>query len=451
MPLDLNGPPCDENGQSPLSSPPPPFPEPHNELNMGNCGWSSSSASPYLSSYSPSPPPPRPLPPLPPKTPTPSPPPLPFHCLLHPPPQLPHETRPQHRTPPASPPGLDIASSPSSPPPEFLSPLRLMHDDDDNNGDVVSSSSSSRSPSPLASSPPYSPDDDFYYDPDSIVPFSPIPMDASDINNHHRPEPDTPNPPYDPDYARVVHQYSFASRLNILKRWRYYYPNARQFPPESAMDLPPSLTSNGVRPIDLVVPSLLRHVLTHPNPDPSHRMCPVYHPNPEYVQTRLEERLDLDDAIHTRLEERLDLDDAIHVLRNHAEGQPLLPPGHPGLPPPPMMAAAGHPAHGVMGGAFPPHHPAMIVGGPPHMDGAHLVSTFELKHACFLCVTTVVRGNMWTIGIPIWFVSAAVEAVCSSRRSLDCDHVSLLVASEEVTDCPGLSGSQFERNDPPFK
>ncbi|RUS71293.1 hypothetical protein EGW08_020950, partial [Elysia chlorotica] len=82
----------------------------------------------------------------------------------------------------------------------------------------------------------------------------------------------------------------------------------------------------------------------------------------------------------TRLEERLDLDDAIHVLRNHAEGQPILPPGHPGLAHPAMMpgGAASHPAHGVMGGAYPPHAPPhappMMVGGPPHLEGSHMGS-----------------------------------------------------------------------------
>ncbi|GFS27889.1 transcription factor 4 [Elysia marginata] len=80
----------------------------------------------------------------------------------------------------------------------------------------------------------------------------------------------------------------------------------------------------------------------------------------------------------TRFEERLDLDDAIHVLRNHAEGQPPLPPGHPGHPHPPMMAGGG--AHGVMGGAYPQHAPPMMVSGPPHLEGSHLVSTFLLTH-----------------------------------------------------------------------
>ncbi|BFZ14062.1 hypothetical protein BsWGS_17101 [Bradybaena similaris] len=68
----------------------------------------------------------------------------------------------------------------------------------------------------------------------------------------------------------------------------------------------------------------------------------------------------------SRMEERLDLDDAIHVLRTHAEGQPLLS-GHPGLPPP-MMAAAGQSA-GVMG--IMPYPAAMMVG---HLDAPHLGS-----------------------------------------------------------------------------
>ncbi|CAG5121462.1 unnamed protein product, partial [Candidula unifasciata] len=66
----------------------------------------------------------------------------------------------------------------------------------------------------------------------------------------------------------------------------------------------------------------------------------------------------------SRMEERLDLDDAIHVLRTHAEGQPLLS-AHPGLPPP-MMAVGGQPT-GVMGGL--PYPAAMMVG---HLDASHM-------------------------------------------------------------------------------
>ncbi|XP_059159599.1 transcription factor 4-like isoform X3 [Physella acuta] len=56
-----------------------------------------------------------------------------------------------------------------------------------------------------------------------------------------------------------------------------------------------------------------------------------------------------------RIEERLDLDDAIHVLRTHAEGQPPLPPGHPGLPPP-MLPTGAHPPLGSLG----PYPPGMM-------------------------------------------------------------------------------------------
>ncbi|CAG5116356.1 unnamed protein product, partial [Candidula unifasciata] len=67
----------------------------------------------------------------------------------------------------------------------------------------------------------------------------------------------------------------------------------------------------------------------------------------------------------SRMEERLDLDDAIHVLRTHAEGQPFLPGGHPGLPPP--MLPSGHPV-GVLG-AMSSYPGGMMVG---HLDAPHL-------------------------------------------------------------------------------
>ncbi|CAL1533186.1 unnamed protein product [Lymnaea stagnalis] len=64
----------------------------------------------------------------------------------------------------------------------------------------------------------------------------------------------------------------------------------------------------------------------------------------------------------SRMEERLDLDDAIHVLRNHAEGQPLLS-GH--LPP--QLMPTGPP--GVMG-PMGPYAPGMM----SHIDTAHMGS-----------------------------------------------------------------------------
>ncbi|KAK0040929.1 transcription factor 12-like isoform X5, partial [Biomphalaria pfeifferi] len=67
----------------------------------------------------------------------------------------------------------------------------------------------------------------------------------------------------------------------------------------------------------------------------------------------------------SRMEERLDLDDAIHVLRNHAEGQPLIP-GH---LPPQLMPTGPHPP-GVMG---PISYASMMVNhlDSPHMGGHH--------------------------------------------------------------------------------
>uniref|UniRef100_A0A2C9JGF9 BHLH domain-containing protein n=1 Tax=Biomphalaria glabrata TaxID=6526 RepID=A0A2C9JGF9_BIOGL len=67
----------------------------------------------------------------------------------------------------------------------------------------------------------------------------------------------------------------------------------------------------------------------------------------------------------SRMEERLDLDDAIHVLRNHAEGQPLIP-GH---LPPQLMPTGPHPP-GVMG---PISFASMMVNhlDSPHMGGHH--------------------------------------------------------------------------------
>ncbi|BFZ25693.1 hypothetical protein BsWGS_28731 [Bradybaena similaris] len=67
----------------------------------------------------------------------------------------------------------------------------------------------------------------------------------------------------------------------------------------------------------------------------------------------------------SRMEERLDLDDAIHVLRTHAEGQPFLPAGHPGLPP--SMLPAGHPVNVL--GAMGSYAGGMMVG---HLDAPHL-------------------------------------------------------------------------------
>ncbi|XP_012944953.1 transcription factor 12 [Aplysia californica] len=80
----------------------------------------------------------------------------------------------------------------------------------------------------------------------------------------------------------------------------------------------------------------------------------------------------------SRMEERLDLDDAIHVLRTHAEGQPLLPQGHPGLPPAALMGA-GHPgAAPGMAAAMGAYPPGMMVGPPldaaSHMPGHHGMS-----------------------------------------------------------------------------
>lgn len=72
----------------------------------------------------------------------------------------------------------------------------------------------------------------------------------------------------------------------------------------------------------------------------------------------------------TRMEERLDLDDAIHVLRTHAEGQPLLPQGH--LPP--AMMGSGHQGMGPMGG----YPPGMMVvpplDQPSHLPPHHAMS-----------------------------------------------------------------------------
>ena len=77
----------------------------------------------------------------------------------------------------------------------------------------------------------------------------------------------------------------------------------------------------------------------------------------------------------TRMEERLDLDDAIHVLRTHAEGQPLLPgQGHPGLPPSMIGGPPGHPAAAPGLGGMGTYPPGMIVGGAPHDGSSHLVS-----------------------------------------------------------------------------
>lgn len=77
----------------------------------------------------------------------------------------------------------------------------------------------------------------------------------------------------------------------------------------------------------------------------------------------------------SRMEERLD--DAIYVLRNHAESNLHLPPGHPaamtmgpphsnGLVPPPNMGPS--PAAGGAGPEYPGGTPS---GGAPHLTSMH--------------------------------------------------------------------------------
>ncbi|KAK7476871.1 hypothetical protein BaRGS_00031874 [Batillaria attramentaria] len=146
----------------------------------------------------------------------------------------------------------------------------------------------------------------------------------------------------------------------------------------------------------------------------------------------------------SRMEERLDLDDAIHVLRNHAEGQPL--PGmpghrigpagsHPGLPP--AMMPSSH-SNGIMG-PVPPYPPLM----GSHID-SHMCQNFLPLPLLGWRYKRLLESS--ALGVAMWRAGMVKRnaALLTSKTDGSAEKNRLVLGGEAVTH-PLQHGQEGER------